>query len=309
MGCMMTEEVLIHKTDTQIVQLPPDRIGAGTDLALKIQVSCAHACDLREKTIQILAQDGTLVKEIALTNFQAEINETDEFTVKAPNEIGECTWSVVFPAQAIGEVPHEASSTSVKFNVKPHMLSVVAWDFPSPTILNSQFAIKVGVKCTAECRFEGKQVQVYDEKGAQVATGKLGETPLPQTSGLYWGEVKLLAPPTEDVYSWTIKFPTSGLELPHEEASTRFHFRTAKPPEHIVTVQVIDQDSKMPVKNVHVLVDPFRTFTDEQGMANLKVPKGKHEFFAAKDDYETFQTGIEVVGDITLNVKLVPAPF
>lgn len=190
----MTQEVQIHETNMHMVQSAPAQVDAGADIALKVGVSCPHACDLRGKTVRILAQDNTIVKEIALTSFQAEINKTDEFMVQAPIALGECAWSVVFPAQEIGEVLHESSSTPVKFNVKPHTASIAIWDFPSPAIMNSEFEIKIGVKCSAECQLKGMKVDVCDGKGTQVATGTLGETPWAKTSGLYWAEVRLASP-------------------------------------------------------------------------------------------------------------------
>jgi hypothetical protein len=306
---MMTQEVQIHETNTHLVPSVPVQIDAGADITLKVRVSCPHACDLQGKTVQLLAQDGALIKEVSLGSFRKGTNETSEFTAKAPAEVGECTWSVVFPAQDVGDVSHLASSTSIRFTVKAHLTTVIVWDSPSPTPMNCQFTIKVGVKCSAECQLTDAAVEVYDGAGAQVATGRLGATPLPQTSNLYWAEVELAAPANEDVHTWTVKFPAAGLELPHEAASSRFHFRTARPPEHWLTVHVIDKESRMPIKNVHVLAHPFRTFTDAQGVAKLQVPNGKHELYAAKDDYATFQTDIDTSSDAAIEVELVPRPF
>jgi len=302
----MTREVQSHQTNTETTQSAPPEVDAGTDIALKVKVSCPSACDLRGKTVRIIAQDTTVVKEVALTSFEEEINETDEFRVKAPIELGACTWSVVFPAQEVVGVLHEKSSTPVTFNVKPHKTSMAVWDLPSPVMMNSQSKIKVGVKCSAECQLGGKDIEVYDEKAAKAATGRLGETPWPQTSGLYWAEVELAAPATEGGYSWTAKFPAAELELPHEEASSSFSFRTARPPEHVVTVEVIDKDTKTPIKNARVFLNPYRTYTDECGVAKLQVPKGEYKLYASKDhDYETFRTTVEITDDATIKAELL----
>jgi hypothetical protein len=305
----VTEEVKAHETSTSMVRAALAELDAGTDVALKVKVSCPSACDLRGKTVRIIAQDSTVAKEVALTTFEEQMNETDEFTVKAPIELGECTWSVVFPAQEVGGVLHEESSTPVVFNVKPHATSMAVWDVPSPVAFNDKFKIKVGVKCSAECSLTGKEIGIYGQKGKKVATGALGGVPWPGTSALYWAEVELEAPGVEGYYRWRVRFLKPDLELPHEEASYHFAFTTARPPEHAVTVEVVAQDTKIPIKNAHILLRPhsgypYRGYTDEGGVAKLEVPKGEHELYVSKSDYDTFQTSVEVASDLTIKAEL-----
>jgi len=305
----VTAEVQSHQTNTEMIQSAPPEVDAGTDIALKVKVSCPFACDLRGNTVRILAQDGTLAKEVALTSFQEEINETDEFTVKAPIELRACTWSVVFPAREVGGVLHEESFTPFSFTVKPHSTSIAVWDVPSPIAFNDKFKIKVGVKCSAECNLVDKEIRIYGQKGKKVATGPLGGVPWPGTSALYWAEVELEAPGVEGHYRWRVKFPKPDLGLPHEEASYKFGFTTARPPEHVVAVEVVDRETKIPVKNAHVLLHPYRGYADECGVANVQVPKGRYELYVSKEsDYETLHTTVEVASDVTVKAELLPAP-
>lgn len=284
-------------------------VDAGTDISLKVKVSCPSACDLRGKIVRIIAQDSTVAKEVALTSFEEEINETDEFTVKAPIELGECTWSVVFPAQEVARVLHGVSSTPVTFNVKPHSTSIAVWDVPFPIPFGGKFKIKVGVKCSADCSLGGQKVAVYGQKGKKVATGALGGVPWPGTRALYWAGVELEAPDVEGHYRWRVKCPKPDLELPHKEASYHFAFTTARPPEHVVTVEVIAQDTKTPIKNAHVLLRPQRGYpyrgnTDEGGVAKLEVQKGEYELHASKDGYKEYQTTAQVAGDVAITAEL-----
>ena len=310
----MTEEVKSHQTNTEMVQSVPPEVDAGTDIPLKVKVSCASACDLRGKTVRIIAQDSTVAKEVALTIFEEEMNQTDEFTLKAPIELGECTWSVVFPGQEVGGVLHEGSSTPVVFTVRPHATSMAVWDIPSPIAINDKFKIKVGVKCSAECKLMGNKIGIYGQKGKKVATGALGGVPWPGTSALYWVEVELEAPRVEGYYRWKVKSRKPDLELPHEEASYSFFFTTARPPEHVVTVEVIAQETTTPVKHARVLLRPqsgykYRGYTDEGGVAKLQVPKGDYTLYALKGhEYETFQTTVEITHDATIRAELFPAP-
>ena len=252
-----------------------------------------------------------MAREVALASFEEQINETDEFTVKGPIELGECTWSVVFPAQEVGGVLHEESSTPVVFNVKPHATSIAVWDVPSPIAFNDKFKMKVGVKCSAECKLMDQKIGIYGPKGKKVATGALGGVPWPGTSALYWAEVELEAPGAEGYYRWRVKFPKPDLELPHDEASYHFGFTSARPPEHVVTVEVTDKDRKTPLKNAMVALHScgtvYRKGADDGGVAGVSVPKGEYELRVLKNGYEEFETTVEVASDVTIKAELLVA--
>ena len=110
-----------------------------------------------------------------------------------------------------------------------------------------------------------------------------------------------------------VKFRKPDLELPHEEASYHFGFTTASPPEHVVTVEVIDQDTKTPLKHARVLLRPqsgypYRGYTDEGGVAKLQVPKGEYPLYVSAHEYKTFQTTVKVASDVTIKAELLVAP-
>lgn len=304
----MTEESQAHETSTSMVQASPDELDAGVHIALKVKVSCPSACDLRGKIVKIIDQDA-VVQEINLTEFYGTVNETARLIVKAPTKPGEYTWTAVFPAQEKEGVLHQESSAPFSFIVKPHhATSMAVWDVPSPIAVGDRFRMKVGVKCSADCNLTDKQIEIYDHEGSKVATEKLGHVPWPDTGTLYWVEVELESPGTEGYYRWTVKFPEPDLELPHEEASYQFAFTTARPPEHVVTVEVIDKDTKTPIKNADVLLHPYRGYTDEGGVAKLEVPKGEYEIWVSKYKYKTFQTTVKVASDVAVKAELLVVP-
>jgi len=306
----VTGEVQSHQTNTEMIQSAPPEVDAGADMALKVRVSCSSACDLRGKTVRILGQDTAVAKEVALSSFEEAINGTDEFTVKAPIELGPCTWSVVFPAQEVGGVLHEESSTPVVFTVKPHVTSMAVWDVPSPIAFNDKFKIKVGVKCSAECKLMGNKIGIYGQKGKKVATGALGGVAWPGTSALYWAEVELEAPGVEGFYKWRVKFPKPDLELPHEEASYHFAFSTARPPEHVVTVEIVDEETKTPLKDAIVALHsggtPWRGSADEGGVARVSVPRGEYDLYVMANAYKPFHRTAEVAGEVEVKAELRP---
>jgi hypothetical protein len=307
---MVTEEVQAHETRIEMVKPSPPEVNTGADIALRVQVSCPECCDLRGGIARIVLQDAAVVKETELTQFDGRVNETEDFVVKAPIEPGEYIWTAVFPLQQNEGVLHEESSAPFSFTVKPHATSIAVWDVPSPIAFSDKFSIKVGARCSAGCSLEGHKIEIYDHEAEEVATDTLGETVWPGTSALYWAEMELEAPGVEGYHSWTVKFPKPDLALPHEEASYRFGFTTTKPPEHVVTVDVIAQDTKSPIKNAHVVLRPqsgypYRIYTDEGGVAKLEVPKGEYTLHASKgDDYERFQTMVEITDDASIKVEL-----
>jgi hypothetical protein len=309
---LVTEKVQAHETNMHMIQSVPTKVAAGTDIGLKIGLSCLHACDLRGSIVRIVAQNAVVVKEIELATFNETVNETGEFVVQAPIEPGEYTWTAVFPAQEKEAILHEESSAPFSFIVKPHATSIAVWDVSSPIAFGDKFKIKVGVKCSAGCKLTDRGIEIYDHEGQKAATATLGDVPWPETSALHWAEVELDAPGVEGYYAWTAKFPKPDLELSHKEALHTFGFRTGKPAEHVVTVEVIDKDTKTPIKSARVFLHPYRGYTDERGVAKLEVSKGEYKLYVSKDDeYVTFQTTVEITDDATIKAELLffPNPY
>ena len=84
----MSGEDHSHKTETSIVVTPPAEFEVGTDVALRVKVSCESGCDLRGQAVRVLSQDGALVKEVKLAAHEGNVSQTDEFMVKMPPKMG-----------------------------------------------------------------------------------------------------------------------------------------------------------------------------------------------------------------------------
>ncbi|MBI4469839.1 MAG: hypothetical protein HY650_11030 [Acidobacteria bacterium] len=303
------EEVKAHRITLSMVKVPPAEVAAGTYIVLQGRVLCSSACDLRGKIVRILTQDAVVSKEISLVIFDGAAYETDPIVIKAPTEPGAYSWTGVFPAQEKEGVLHEEGSAPVSFTVMPHHTTSIAdWDVPSPIAFGDEFGIKVGVRCSADCRLTDKNIEIYDHAGAVVATVALGGIPWPGTSALYWAEVKLKAPTVEGYFTWEVKFSEQDSAVPHDGASYTFGFSTTRQPEHVVTVGVIDKDTQTPIKNADVLLHPYRGYTDECGMARLMVPKGEYELYVSESGKETFQTTVKVASDVAVKAELLSLP-
>jgi uncharacterized membrane protein len=255
-----------------------------------------------------MAED-VVEKEAELATIDGTANETDELTVKVPTKPETYKWVAVLAKQETAGIIHEGDSPPFSFVVKPHTTSIAIWDVPSPVVFGTRFTIKAGVSCSAHCNLAGKEVEIHDHEGARTATGILGDVQWPKTRALYWAEVELGAPRTDGHYTWKVKFPKPEMALPHEEAASTFAFMTAGPPEHAVTVEVIDKDMKTPIKNAIVVLNAYKGYTDENGVARVSVPKGEYKVDIAASGKRYFQTTVKVVSDTSVKAELSAAKY
>jgi hypothetical protein len=287
-----------HETSLEISRSIPPELEVGARISLKVKASCPDGCDLRGIPVQVMAADEVVA-----------ISETEDFALKAPEQVGEHSWTILFPKHETESVVHEESRVAISFITIPHTTSMAVWDVPSPVVMNRSFKVKVGVKCSAACAMAGQSVDVCDEAGCRLGLGRLGETPWPGTAALYVAEVELTAPATEAMNSWCARFAAASEPgLPHAEASAAFTFRTARPPEYRIIVRVTEKDTKAPLENVDVRLGVYRASTDAQGLATLELPAGTYDLDAWKTGYETLPRSVVVAGDETVQVEAVFSP-
>lgn len=188
--------------------------------------------------------------------------------------------------------------------IQAHTTSLVAWDVPSAIVVGERFRITVGIKCSNECNLANSAFGIYDDEGAQVATGTLSGDRWPGTTGLYVAEVELVAPAGEGLYTWSVKTLGSDVGLPHAEGSVSFGVRVVSRPEYVVTVEAIDRASQTPLSGARVFMHPYNAVTDERGVARVRVAKGAYKLFVSQTRYVTFGLPVKVAGDITARAEL-----
>ena len=184
--------------------------------------------------------------------------------------------------------------------VTPHTTSVVVWDVPSAIVARERFSIKVGIKCSNECHLANTDFGIYDDKGAQVATGTLPDEHWPGTTGLYVAEIELAAPADEGLYTWSVKG--------HAEGFTTFGVRVVSAPECLVRVEAVDQVTRTPLSGARVVMHPYKTVTDERGVAEVRVAKGAYQLFVSQTRYLTFALPVDVTSDMTARAELNVEP-
>ena len=286
------------------LEVSPDVVDAGAEMTLHARVVCSPSGDLIGHGLKVKDQAGADAGILALTDIDDDENAVGSLAVKAPVKAGTYVWSVLSPAVVKNGVSYEEASRPVSFTVKPHTTRVLAWDVPPTVIAGDRFKIKVGIKCSSECRFADKAFAIYDHEGAEIAAGLLSDEILPGTTGLYFATVELKAPSSADLYQWSVRSTGKDLERPHAEGAVEFSLRVVARPECVLKVEAVDRVSQEPVVGAQVALHPYKTVTDERGFAEIRVAKGAYALFVAKRKYLTLGLPVEVTADMTARAEL-----
>jgi hypothetical protein len=282
----------------------PAEVDAGARVTLVGTIACSPARDLRELALLIKDDEGSPLGEAEIVEFDGEINSTAELAVEAPLQPGEHTWLAVLPAHTADGVDYDEVSAPFQLVVKPHATSIMVWDVPTAIVAGETFRFKLGVKCSSECGPADWTFEVSDEQGEPMATGPLGDDPWPGTVALYYAEVEARAPEAEGLHDWIVTAPGPDARIPHEQQTVRFGVRSVRQPEFLITVEAIDQASQAPIKGAKVVVHPYRVFTDEQGHAQVRVPKGTYRIFVSGPRHVPYRSDSEVTADTSIRAEL-----
>ena len=303
----MSTAVSVHSTTLEIAEpLPPD-VSVGANMSLRVRVLCSAGCDLRHVPPRVVAADGATIAS------QFTIGNDDEcgfMQVKAPPRAGEHAWTLVWPAQESGGAgsSHVESAVALSFRTKPVDSSLAVWDIPSSVVTGERFQIKVGAKSSADCVLRGKGVEVCGEDGAVVVQGVLGQQPFPGTNALYWAAVELVAPSQAGISSLSARFEGHELDLDHNSSETRFSIVVVRPPEHVLTVRVVEQEAGTPIADVQIRLGPYRAESDQNGQARINCAKGTFELNVWKVGYDAPPITVDVDADAVVQVEAVVLP-
>lgn len=291
--------------ETEAEDSDPTEIDAGGAVSLVVTVVCSPARDLRGLAVVIRDQHGSAVGETGIVEFDGEINTTSELVVRAPLRAGEYDWLAVLPAHKADGVDYEEASTPFSIIVRAHATSVVVWDVPTAIVAGEMFRFKLGVKCSSDCPSTGWTFAVNDERGEEIAAGAFGNEPWRGTVALYYAEVEARAPTEEGLFDWTASAPGTGSDIPHEQRKVRFGVRAVRQPDCLIAIEAVDKASQLPIKGAKVVVHPYRTFTDDRGHAEVRVPKGAYRIFVSGADHVPYRAETEVLADKSIRAELL----
>jgi hypothetical protein len=293
-----------HVATLELLEGPPPAIDAGAEVRLVVRAACVHGCDLGAAPLVIEGDDADTVGRPTCRAEHAGICDA-QIVLRAPAALGSASWTVRLAGHEPAGFPHECAPLRVETDVVPHRTSIAVWQVPSP-LKGSAFSVRVGVECSARCRLGGHAARVLTDSGEWLGEGILAGDALPESDGLYEAEVSLVAPDQAGVFFRRVRFDGRGLGLPHEPAEATFSFRSLEPPECTVTVRVVPDGSTDRLDGIEVRLGPYRTETDERGVARIEVSKGRHELTAWRIDLDPASIPIDVTGDTELTLAAAP---
>jgi hypothetical protein len=305
---MVARVVSTHGERTCTVEVAPNEVDAGAELTVTVRASCPHGCHLAGQGVSIRDRDDTELAHASLSVDEGETCTAAALVLRAPYDVGEHVWRAVLATHESNGVRHDEVATPFSFTAMPHATSVNVWGLPSAISAGERFSFKVGIRCSAACKLAGRALSITDQDGAQILTAKLCDDVWPGTSALYFAEVEAQAPRTTGDFTWQVTTPASDQSLPHAAGSFGFPVKVVAQPDHEVTVEAFDGDTQAPIKGAHVLLHPYRAFTDERGVAKVKVAKGRYTLFVSGFNYIGYERIIDVTSDVTARVELAVEP-
>ena len=303
----MPAEAQSHSTCIETAEPLPSEVAVGSEFVLSVIASCCEGCDLDGSSINVTAPDGTVVT-CRVMGRAAGTDATGTITLKAPQSVGQHAWTLTFPPQEIAGIRHEAIAVPVCVRTRPHATSLAVWAIPASVVTGERFVIKVGAKSSADCRLQGQAIEICDHAGAVAACGTLQPSPWPGTSGLYWIELELLAPANEGTSSWSARFEPMALESAHEGTSSQFNVAVVRPPQHTITVKVVQEHSAAPIDNAQIRLGAYRGVTDQDGLAQIMVATGRYDLNVWKVGFEVTGRTVDINDDISLQIEALALP-
>jgi hypothetical protein len=296
------------ETDTLLIDVAPQEVAAGAELTLRAAARCVPMRDLRGISVQIYDQDGASIGQIEFDELDGATNTTDALTLHAPIKVGSYTWRAEISAAAVGK-PGGAPLTCF-FNVTSvaHQAHLLAWGAPSAIAAGTEFKVTLGLKCSGGCSMAGRRIEIYDEAQNLITSVPMSEQVRAGSSGLHETEITLKAPSEICRQQWEARIAIDKTDPPHPATSAKFGLNIVAAPEHLVTLDVIDAETRSPIEGATVLMHPFRAMTDENGRAKVQVCKGDYTVWISAPKYEAVCKYVDVTQDFATKAELMQEP-
>jgi len=292
------------------IKPPFGPVFAGASFEAQLTLACEEQCDLAGETIQALAADGT---ELARALIAARINpETREFvafvcdiSLPSPVQPGSATYRFAMETAADAEAEHTLGDCSLEIVAGAHQVKLLCWDEPATVNAGEMFRFRAGALCLAGCNMARHTIRVLDDTGAVVQTLALSDDVWPGTTGVHHAEV--VAPVGEQPCqrTWSLSVDEAPGELPHHMSPLQVSCRVLSSPECEIVVQVVDSERKTPIAGARLVAHPYRTLTDENGVAKLKVSRGNYELLVSARRYGALARTVEITGDYATQAEMI----
>jgi hypothetical protein len=285
------------------VEVSPDEVDAGGDVALTVRVACSRR-DLKQPGISIRNRDDAELARAELEASEGEGYESGDIVLAAPRSVGEHAYRAVVVAADKDGAPQDHAAAEARFVVKPHAAQLNVWDVPSAVVAGERFKFKVGLRCSAGCNLGGQRLSIADREGSPIGTAQLGHDIWPGTDALYVAEVEAEAPPAAGSHQWEVMAAASNAELPHAAGSFAFGLKVVSAPDCEVTVEAVDREKQTPIKGARVVMHPYRAVTGDNGIAKLKVTRGHYDILVSASKYVAVNMAVGVTADTITRAEL-----
>jgi hypothetical protein len=293
---------------TCTVEVSPDEADAGADITLNVQVVYSGKESLRAPRVSIRDVEGADLAQAQLTRVEDaagdDTYESSGIVVGTPRSAGEYVYrAIVLTPDEDGSL-HALAASDVPFVVKAHEAALNVWDAPSAIVAGSRFKFMAGVRCSAGCCLGGQGLAVFDGDGRQIGAATLGSEIWPESDALYVAEIEAEAPPAAGAHQWEVRTAAWDCALPHEAGTVAMSLRIVPVPDYEVTIEAFDKDKQTPIKGAWVTMHPYRAVTDDNGIARVKVTKGRYDIFVSASKYVSISTSAEVTADMITRAEL-----
>lgn len=289
-------------------EISPAEVDAGAEFAITCQVVLPPGSDQSGLTVSIRDQDDGELAFAELAK-DGEVYATDKILLKAPLAEGEHRLRAVLVAGEKGGTSCDMASTELSFIVKAHAMRLNVWGLPAAIVAGESFTLKAGIKCSVGCNLSGRELYLVDAEGVQIGTGKLLEDVWPGTSALYFAEVEGKAPLEAGNHRWEVRIPVSASGIPHAAGAFAFDVNVVDAPDFEVTIEAVDAGTQTPIGKSRVVMHPYRAFTDENGVAKLKVVKGSYKLLVSASKYLATSRTVEVTENTLIREELTLEPI
>lgn len=281
----------------------PLEVLAGKDAALVVRVSCPDRHDCTGLSIKVT---GPASPEASYV-LAADPDGREAMAVIAltpPPQLGEHVFHITMPSHEIDGRLYSEAALDVLVRVMPQLTSLAVWDIPTSVVMGAAFTIRAGAKSAADKSLAGCAVELLDQAGDVVGRGRLGEMPFAGTGALYWCDVELVAPRCEGLADFSVRFTPDGIELPHHGSTTSFRVAIVPEAEHVLSVQVIEQETSAPIADVELRLGAYRGTTGDTGLAQIAVPKGSYELHLWKVGFEAPSRVLDIRGNAFIEIAV-----